>query len=104
MNQPDLFNKFTEPLARNYDPPTSHQAARAIVDEGKLGPMRKLVLRLVREHPGQTGSELDSLSPGRKDQAHKRTRELEKLGLIYRGVVRPCSISGRQAATWWPIT
>ena len=81
--QHNLFNRFTEPLVRTDDPPTSHQAAAAIVDEGKLGNMQRHVLQLIRDNPGLTGSELDEIPLGRRGQAHKLggTLTIKELGI-----------------------
>ena len=102
MEQQNLFELYREPLARKSDPPTSHQAAASLVDEGKLGNMQRMVLALIREHPGLTGSELDEISPGRKGQAHKRLKELERKNLIYAGEIRTCTISRQLARAYWP--
>ena len=102
MPQKDLFNKYSEQLARDNDPITSHIAANQIIDEGTLGKMQVFALQLVRLNPGKTGSELDEVPTGRKGQVHKRLRELEKAGFIYEGVIRHYNVSGRLAVTWWP--
>ena len=88
-------------LARASDPPTSHEAAESIVPH--LSRMHTGVLDLVREHPGKTAAEL-AFARGEltNHRLSRRLPELERKGLVVRGVARACFRTGRSAATWWP--
>ena len=101
--QMEMFDRYTEPLARNTDPATSHLAAHEMgVD---LAGLRRRVYKLVQDHPGKIAREL-SVIAGDNDARtiNRRLGEVEKLGLIYRGVERRCKITGRLCATWFPST
>ena len=103
--QMEMFDRYTEPLARNTDPATSHLAAAEIHGEGKLAGLRRRAFQLVQDHPGKIAREL-SVIAGDNDARtiNRRLGEVEKLGLIYRGVERRCKITGRLCATWFPST
>jgi hypothetical protein len=101
--QKNLFDLYTEPLARNTDPETSHQVADEIKADGVLAGMYLHVLALVESNPSRTGRELDRLSPTTDGQAHKRLCGLERRGWVVRGEVRRCEVSGRIATTWRPV-
>lgn len=81
-------------LARRSDPESSKLAAK----EDRHG-LYALALHLLRERPGQTGRELNQ-SSGR--ELHKRLKTLERMGLVTKSEdLRPCSVSGRLAHTWF---
>lgn len=84
--------------------------AAAVAHAPKLSLRRFQVLDLVHSHGGRTSNEL-----GRDMAAahptlpivvavntpHKRLPELEKLGLIRKGIIRQCSDTGQKCYTWW---
>jgi len=86
-------------LARTTDPATSHAAAREILPD--LAGLRRAAVEAVANHPGLTATEL-SRAVGISDPRvlNRRLGECEKLGVVVRGPVRVCSVTGRSAATW----
>ena len=90
-------------LARTEHPETSKEAAWYIVDQ--LGELQRHAVEVVTRYPGRTLRELAELDPrcGKDTRlVGRRLNEVEKLGLVARGVVRVCAVSGRRAATWNP--
>jgi hypothetical protein len=86
------------PLARNSDSWTSHAAARAFVASGKRDGQCATILRaMLHGEEGHTAAELEQLL-GIK--AHRRMSSLERQGLVVRGLVRGCRVSGMRAVTW----
>jgi hypothetical protein len=88
-------------LARNTDPETSHEAARAASRDGSISKAREVALTLVRVHGPATASELADIDQ-HLDSRHvgRRLPELERIGLVTRGPTRKCLVTGRNAATW----
>ncbi len=67
----------------------------------KLSAGRRRVFDGLIRWPGSTALELEqSLN---YPSAHKRLPELMRLGHVKTREARTCSITGRPAATWWPI-
>lgn len=96
MPTPTLF-----PIARRTDPPTSHQAARALTQSGKLARHAAIALDLVIRYPDKTSSELEALAGfGRDGVVRKRLATLRQQGLIVNGPARKCSISGSNCMVW----
>lgn len=86
-------------LARTSDPQTSHDAAASIVPH--LPRLQRQALEAVAMTPGRTATELARLH-GVPDPRvfNRRLTELARQGLVVRGPVRRCSVTGRSAATW----
>ena len=90
-------------LARASDPTTSKEAAWFIVE--RLGELQSHAVLVVTKYPGRTLRELAELDPrcGKDTRlVGRRLNEVEKMGLVVRGPVRKCGVSGRPAATWFP--
>lgn len=104
MRQGDLFGETKPPanpraLARRGGPATSHEAAATIAPN--LGKLQSVALRLVREHPNHTATELAVLGGFLDPRAiNRRLGELEKLDLVLRGPARKCRETARNAAIW----
>jgi hypothetical protein len=90
------------PLARASDPRTSQRAADAAVESGLVAGHERLIVAAVRARPGQTGDEIGQAVGLTNVQVLRRTRAMEKKGVIRRGEQRPSRVSGRLAVTWWP--
>lgn len=107
--QPDLFDPEpaaalpdARPLARRSHPATSHAAAREIVSV--VAQLQRWAANCVRSAPGLTQRELGArFCPDDLRRIGRRLNECAELGLVRRGQVRKCSISGRSAETWWPV-
>jgi hypothetical protein len=90
------------PLARATDPPESHAAAEEIAP--KVSAHRTFAVECVRKCPGKTARELGEMfCPDEPGRIWKRVGECAKLGLLRRGESRPCSITGKKAATWFVV-
>ncbi len=91
------------PLARHSDPDTSHEAADLI--KPSLNRLRAWAVSCVLATPGLTARELSERHcPGDPKRIDRRLGECERLGTVRRGEPRACTVGGRRAATWWPIT
>ena len=85
--------------ARSSDPLTSWSAAEHITTSGKAADQRAIAVSAVHKHPGRTASELSRLCPLDRYQLGRR---LVECGELVKGEARECTVSGRQAVTWWP--
>ena len=90
--------------ARSTDPQTSHDAARHIVSSGQQALQQNQALDAVRCHPGLTSNELAQASGFDRYMLARRLPELCDHDRVVRGDARKCDVSGRSAATWWPVT
>lgn len=89
------------PRARNTDPETSHEAARAI-DPNNLSDQHAKVTAAVQQRPGHTSRELSKEAGLDRYMLARRLPELECVTVV-RGDRRKCSISGLSALTWYPL-
>lgn len=88
-------------LARTTDPETSHEAAEFIVP--KVNRLQTWAAMCVRERPGLTSAELArEYCPLDPRRIGRRLAECERFGMVRRGEARKCTVSGRNAATWYP--
>lgn len=96
------------PLVANSDPDTSREAARRMVESGKLNEQGEAVLALVLRWPGRTSAELAANAeaeriPGiDRHIVARRLPEIERTGRIFRGAAVVCKANGTKAQTWWP--
>jgi DNA-binding MarR family transcriptional regulator len=90
-------------MARRTDPPTSHAAARHMIESGKLTEQQKKTLDLVNKYPNHTSDELATKGSLDRYQLGRRLPELEREGLITRGNERRSTVGGRMGATWHPV-
>ena len=105
-NQRTYENPNWRPVARNSDPATSHKAEAKHL--GKRAVRARQVLKLVRDYPLCTSSELsvkmyETTAESFMTSAatpHKRLPDLEALGLVQRRGERKCTDSGHEAAVW----
>lgn len=91
--------------ARNTDPCTSHEAARAIIATGDRAHQQHLAYAAVRAYPGRTSLELSHLSGLERHALARRLPELIDRGLVTQGPKRRCTASARglNAVTWEPV-
>lgn len=90
--------------ARNDDPGSSHEAADFIVGSGKQAQQQAQAAAAVRNHPGLTSLELARATGVDRFLLARRLPEVEREGLIRRGIVRKCAASnGRSGVTWHPV-
>lgn len=87
--------------ARRTDPRSSHVAAiRAELSHA--GRHRQICLNEVLKHHGQTSAEIALQVGLDRHQVARRLPELEKGGLVRKGLQRECKAKGSRAVTWWP--
>jgi len=89
--------------ARRTDPQTSHDAARHIVASGGQAAQHAQTQDAVRCHPGLTSAELARDTGFDRYMLARRLPELCDDDRVVRGDARKCAVSGRSAATWWPV-
>ena len=93
-----------EPLARNSDPVTSHQAA--LFAESKRTEMVERLAGFIVGHPYRTRGELCELMQDMGMRYHnistldKRFTDAERSGAIRGFGKRKCEVTGRTAQTW----
>jgi hypothetical protein len=94
------------PIARQADPVTSKEAARAITASGKRDDQLRQVEALVKAYPGRTSLELAQHTTSMDRYAiARRLPELEDEQKVHKGLPRESVIGGRsmkKAVTWWP--
>lgn len=98
----DLFSTF--------DPDTSRQAAQFVKDTGTVAGQEAMMLKLVREHPGQTSDELGELAfkltgnhKHDRFMAARRLAGLKNRGIVRQGESRVSRVGGRRGVTWYAI-
>lgn len=89
-------------LARPSHPESSHRAAESIRES--LPALLELAAKCVAEMPGATRRELARrFCPDDPNRIGRRLDECAERGLIRRGPMRACEVSGREVQTWWPV-
>lgn len=90
-----------ERLARSTDASSSHAAARRVTEIGKRSLQKKAVLDFLRARPRNfTSKEIAVLGKLDRHMVSRRLPELEFDGVVCRGHVRDCSITGTEMLTW----
>ncbi len=94
-------------LAHNFDPETSHEAAREQVRTGKAVRHAEIVLGLVKRRPGSTAVELYGLATDAErldlrepQRVRQRLTDLLHYGLVRQGMTKICSIRETRMVTW----
>lgn len=105
--QQDLFAlpapiRVETPAARRTDPVTSHQAAETLTRTGERAHLQHLTAAAVRQYPGRTSQELAALTKIDRYTLARRLPECETAKTVRRGEPRECTITKRNALTWWP--
>ncbi len=103
---PDLFD-FANPVVHADDPETSHAAAALMDRTGARQRHARMVLELVKQHPGMTAVELwevagESLqaSLGEMQEVRRRLTDLKRNGHVRDGEARVCRVRGTKQMTW----
>lgn len=91
------------PIARGSDPETSHQAAAFVTTTGARAHQQHQAAAAVRAFPGKTSFELAMATDLDRYTLARRLPECETAQSVVRGAARTCTITGRQALTWWPV-
>lgn len=74
-----------------------------MVDSGKQAFQQSLAVIAVKACPGHTSLEIARMKNQCRFMLARRLPECEEQGLVYRGPSRKCDVSGRRAATWYPV-
>jgi len=90
------------PAARHSDPESSHLAAEEINRSGKRGQQQAQAIAAVKAFPGCTSFELALKTDIDRYTLARRLPECITACAVRKGEQRTCSITGRQALTWWP--
>lgn len=88
--------------ARNTDPITSHQADEHMTLSGRKALQQRIAVAAVEAHPGLTSLELGHRTKQCRFMLARRLPECEEALLVRRGPARTCTVSHRQATTWYP--
>lgn len=90
-------------LRRNTDPSTSDLGAHTLSPEVLKGEMHR-VWRLVRDHPGKTGTELADIAHDRDiRRVGRRLSDLKRMGWAVGRSPRPCTVTKKECLTWWAL-
>lgn len=92
------------PNARITDPESSHVAGEENTASGERESQMQRVLTAVRNGPGRTSLEMARINYLDRYVVARRLADLEHLGLVHKGDMRPClcAKNNRAAVTWWP--
>lgn len=90
--------------ARNTDPSTSHDAARAMDRSGRARLQRQRCLRAVLAMPGRTAAEIALVTGMERHAPSRRLPELRDAGLLVNGEARICTARGLRSLTWYPAS
>jgi hypothetical protein len=110
MRQETLFDAVpTNPIAHTDDPATSHEAGERVTLSGRRGAHARMVLALVRAHPGLTAIELWAIAASEAEQrelrepqeVRRRCTDLLHSGEVRQGEARRCSVRGSRMVTWY---
>jgi hypothetical protein len=96
------FTTVSTPAARRRDPSTSHRAAEEHTASGVRGQHQKRAAQAVVDFPGRTSQELSRDAKLDRYMLARRLPECEEALVVRRGPARACSVTGKQALTWWP--
>jgi len=99
----ESVNRRSYPIARRTDPLSSDDAAREMERTGRRASQSEALLEMVKRHPRRTSLELSRLSRLDRYIVSRRLPELERRGLIRRGLIRDCTVNGRPMLTWEPV-
>ncbi len=105
MKQASLFDP---PIAHTGDPETSHEAADKHEQSGRRDAHCRVVLAMVRRHPGATACELWELSDAKGElnemqEVRRRLTDLLHRRAVRQGEARPCMVRGSKMVTWYAI-
>jgi hypothetical protein len=92
-----------EPVARDSDPWTSHEAGERFYRSGKLRGQMKLVYLGVQRWPGRTSAELGRLIGIDRHAAARRLPGLERKRFVRKGPARFCTVCRSACVTWYSI-
>ena len=86
-------------ISRTHNPVTSHIAAEKMIASGKQETHMILVLRYLRDLPGQTAGQYGELTGLGHIEAQRRLSDLKREGLVFQGEAKLWN--GNKQGTWW---
>lgn len=98
---PRNYRCVETPIARCTDPESSHLAAAEITASGKRAHQQAQTIAAVRQYAGRTSQELCELTGLDRYMLARRLPECVTAGAVRKGVTRHCTVTGKQALTWW---
>ncbi|XRD81794.1 MarR family transcriptional regulator [Dyella halodurans] len=98
------MRRIETPAARATDPDTSHEAANEVTATGLRAEQQARTLAAVRAFPGRTMQELSELTGLDRYMLGRRISECETSGVVFRGLKRRCSVTGRMAEPWFAVS
>jgi hypothetical protein len=90
-------------MARTSDPDTSFEAAKDLIDSGKLTDQQTAVLEAIRRWPGLTARDLSAASGLDYYAIQRRAAELATRRQVIRGAKAVPRSGGRPGETLWPV-
>ena len=90
---------FDYPASHNKDPVTSYEAEEKVTKSGKRSRQAMEVFEVLKRHNGSTSAELGFIMNDRYLPA-RRLPDLEKAGLVKRGIIRECLVCKYKCVTW----
>ena len=91
------------PVSRKTDPASSKAAEAEINRTGSRRAQQEIILEYVRQSPGDTSLEMSDKLCLDRYQIARRLADLKNAGFVYQADIRKCSVSGRDAVTWYPV-
>lgn len=102
IGSPTSPRRVETPAARSTDPETSHLAAEQHTASGARAHQLAQAISAVRAFPGRTSFELALATDLDRYMLARRLPEAIAAGAVKKGAAKACSVTGRQALTWWP--
>jgi hypothetical protein len=91
------------PASRATDPSTSADAEAEINATGLRAFQQSQTTSAVRRFPGRTMAELARETGLDRYMLGRRISECETAGIVFRGLKRRCSVTGRMAEPWFAV-
>lgn len=91
------------PASRATDPSTSADAEAEINATGLRAFQQSQTTSAVRRYPGCTMAELAQKTGLDRYMLGRRISECETAGVVFRGLKRRCSVTGRMAEPWFAV-
>jgi hypothetical protein len=99
----DRLRLVETPASRATDPSSSADAEAEINATGLRAFQQSQTVSAVRKYPGSTMAELAKKTGLDRYMLGRRISECETAGMVFRGLKRRCSVTGRNAEPWYPI-
>lgn len=98
----DRLRLVETPASRASDPDTSFESEAEINATGLRAFQQSQTACAVRKYPGSTMAELARKAGLDRYVLGRRISECETAGVVFRGLKRRCTVTGRMAEPWFP--